>query len=127
MLMPDGKSLEIEVDAIDVTRAFEIDPDWREVDSNGHVHQYHFGKPLDYEDPESCEPALPTLIAIETVLGREESCIEYQCRFCFELVCPGLRPSKWRKYKPGLETYRLDGETVTKEEIMSLYPEVVHD
>lgn len=93
----------ISEERLDVTTRYERDPDWIHQDSNGHMHAY------------SADGKLPTLKA-EYV---HEDCADpehgddcdgwdrtvQRCLICAELVKPGTRETKGRRYMPGLKSW----------------------
>jgi hypothetical protein len=118
---PDGRTLEIDTERIDVSTALpQPDPNWTYTDRASHTHTY--GQPG--------ERTYPTL---ELRTSEPYWCAEcedehtdtwFECPLCGEKIDPGTRIDTSPKYIPGLTSYRIDGQHVTKEEAEALLAQI---
>lgn len=88
----------------------EFDPDWRFTDTAGHAHSRESGK-------------FPSLGWIVDRIYWCETCREdhneghYECKWCGEEIEPGTRTRPGlNETRPGLATYRINGEIVSEDE-----------
>lgn len=91
---------------VDVTPLCEPDPGWEATDRAGHYHAMSRRKPY-----------YPTLEGRHECVGHDRgpACEEdeaehrsvYRCRVCGEEVAPATRVGTWRRYAPGMLTWRL--------------------
>jgi len=109
-----GHELEIVAESVEITsiNSSEPDPDWTETDAAGHRH-YH-------SKTETGGP-YPTLMWKPDMVHCQD-CHEEEdhgylvCGECGERVQPGFRPlSPARTFIPGLTSYTIDGEPVSKQ------------
>jgi hypothetical protein len=103
---PEGYSIEIERQMVDVTSMDPTrpDPDWEVKDLKGHVHRYGDGF------------SLPTLEWVVTLTWWCEDCNdehdegEWRCVQCGEPIKPGRRPVSGRQMVPGRIDVKVNGE-----------------
>jgi hypothetical protein len=119
--LPDGRVLEIEVDMIDVTSGLpQPDEGWTYTDHVGHPHRWDNGYPtlvLVIDETYWC-----------TDCGDEHTDDHWECPLCGEEIKPGTRgPDLFRRYIPGLTSYSLDGEPITREQAMALAQQVIEE
>lgn len=113
----DGHTLEITTEVIDVTPLAEPDPKWTFTDAAGHRHYWsdtESGGPYptleyrtvhDHADDEECDAD-----------DDQDLCYPVLCcKQCGQPVAPGTRPPSSRRIVPGLRTYLIDGEPVSKQ------------
>lgn len=117
-LLLNGHEFSIERSMIDASVMSAPDPNWKQVDRNGHVHVWHF-------DAEG-RASTPTLKFVRTGSWFSEDGEEYPeghrvCLLCEELVVPEVRVE--RRSVPGITRYRIDGQDVRKEEFERRYKE----
>jgi hypothetical protein len=119
----DFGELRLEVDMIDVTSALpRPDPRWTYTDQAGHQHRYDKTAPGHYyptqvvvtEEPYWCPDC-----------HDEHSDSHYECPLCGEEIEPGLVSAPlYREYMPGLASYYLNDEPITKDEYERLVAEL---
>jgi hypothetical protein len=110
----DFGTLEAETEMIDVTSGLPYPNErWTYTDRQGHEHRYSRRAAGDY---------YPTLVWVVDETYWCEDCRDehtdghYECAICGEHITPRLRgPDLSRKYIPGLTSYYLNGEPITKE------------
>lgn len=112
---PDGRTLEITTELIDVTAMVEPDPGWRYTDRAGHMHMA-----ARTDDDRVHYPTLDTYIRPhdeDDHLGCEEDgCPSYLgCRICHEEIIPGTRAGQTRLI-PGRTSCWIDGREVSRQE-----------
>lgn len=128
-LLIDGRpvhgSYEVTRELIDVTTEYEADPNWRHVDSHGHVHRWMAGPDpvvplteshLHYLHPEQ-RPVLPSLVNVgdpephwcELCHGEYQP-THYECRLCGDVVKPRSRRTVGRRHIPGLKSIEFEVE-----------------
>jgi hypothetical protein len=105
----DFGELIIEVDRVEVTSNLpRPDPAWRYTDEHGHEHYWENGYPTltrVNEEPYWCEDC-----------NDEHTDSHFECPICGETVSPGSTgPSGFREFIPGLTSYRLNGQPISKE------------
>jgi hypothetical protein len=113
----EGHTLEIQREVIDVTPMAEPDPAWTYTDRAGHTHGYTDGAPdgpyttleyrtvHDHADDGECDAD-----------GNQEFCYPVLvCKRCAQPVRPGTRAPLFRQNMPGMTTYLIDGEPVSKQ------------
>ncbi len=113
----EGHTLEIQREVIDVTPMAEPDPGWTFTDRAGHTHGYTDGAPdgpyttleyrtvHDHADDGECDAD-----------GDQEFCYPVLvCKRCAQPVRPGTRAPLFRQNMPGMTTYLIDGEPVSKQ------------
>lgn len=118
-----GRTLEIEQDRISVSTALpQPDPNWTYTDHAGHQHAYGTDG--------SVTDRYPTLALRK---GKPYWCADCQdehtdtwleCPRCGEKITPGTYIDTSPKYLPGLTSYLIDGQPVSKEEGDALFAQI---
>ena len=113
-----GHEFSVERTVLDASLMRAPDPDWKQVDRNGHTHVWQF-------DAEG-RASTPTLKFVRTGSWFSEDGEEYPegyraCVLCEELVIPAVRVE--RRNVPGITRYRIDGQDVSPEEFERCYKE----
>jgi hypothetical protein len=109
-------------DRIDATSQSRPDETWRVVDAAGHEHRWHVnGEPMaSYSTMARYE--LPTLELVRTGSwfgdGEEHPIYEWKCRACGEVVRPGTCADTFQVWVPGVTHFRINGQTVSREEFV---------
>jgi len=109
-------------DLIEVTSLHRPDTAWRFVDAKGHEHRWYVnGQPAATYRPEA-RFETPTLIWVKDGEEYWEDDDEphdvghLECRECSAHVKPGYKPDDCTQHIPGLRWFRINGESVSKEE-----------
>lgn len=86
----------------------EPDPEWEDVDPEGHVHRWKFLNPtIAATDPDGASPSLPTLR-----YTADDGGAHYQCKQCGWPVQPGKRAKGTGRFQRPRRVYRLNGGVV---------------
>jgi len=104
--LPDGRELRAECEMIEVTSNLpRPDKAWTFTDAQGHEHAWSQGWPSlrwVVDEPETDD-------------WPEEG--HYECLLCGETIAPGMSgPSMFREFIPGVVSYYLDNEPISREE-----------
>lgn len=126
---PSGDVFESGCDMIDVTSNNRPDTNWKEIDANGHVHQWYVdGKPATGYRP-GARHETPTLAWVKDGVGyypdgSEYDIGHYECAECRAPVrSPGMKPDMNTVYMPGLRWYTINGQHVSPDEFKRRYEE----
>jgi hypothetical protein len=121
VIQHNGDVFEIESEPIDVTSISRPDPSWLFIDAAGHEHRWWTdGAPAtDYRPEKRYE--VPSLRWVIDETGIDEDGYEYtlghhECVQCAEHVLPRTMADTTTQYIPGLRRYRINGESVSREE-----------
>lgn len=118
---------EMSRDLIDVTSMHRPDTSWRFVDAVGHEHRWHVnGKPAESYNP-SARYETTTLLWVKD--GEEywedddepHAVGHTECRQCGEHIEPRYTADTTTQHIPGIAHYRINGESVPKEEFERRY------
>lgn len=109
----DGHELEIIRESVDVTSMFAMKPDqeWEETDAAGHRH---YRSETETGGPYPTLQWRPDMIHCSDC-HEEEDHGYLVCRECGERVQPGFVPDPGPHVIPGLVSYWIDGEPVSKQ------------
>jgi hypothetical protein len=117
---------ELGCDMVDVTSSNRPDTAWRHTDARGHEHRWYAnGRPAESYNP-SAEHSLPSLVWVVDGIGSFEDgepyeIGHYQCAQCGEHVQPRRTADTVQQFAPGLRWYRINGESVSKDEFMARF------
>jgi hypothetical protein len=106
-------------DPINVTSNNRPDTDWKEIDLNGHVHQWYMdGKPATSYRP-MLKYETPTMIFVKDDVGYypdggEYDIGHYECVTChLHIGPPKGTPDTYEQYISGLRWFKINGESVS--------------
>ena len=118
-----GRTLEIEQERVEVSTALpQPDPKWTYTDHAGHQHAYGTSG--------SVTDRYPTLVLRESEPYWCSDCQDehtdtwLECPLCGEKITPGTYIDTSPKYLPGLTSYLIDGQPVSKEEGDALFAQM---
>lgn len=121
VVAPDQTTFETGVDMIDATSNHRPDTDWRVADASGHTHQWHVdGQPASGYSPLQ-RYDVPSLRWVRTGTGYFEDGEPYaighhECAICGEPIEPRYTADTYTQYVPGLRWFRINGQSVTRED-----------
>lgn len=127
VMLPDGTTVRVEQDLVDVTSLSRPDPGWGFIDAAGHAHQWYIGDapaPIGY-NPER-RYCLPTteLVQVGTVVyegdDEETPVYEHRCVLCGAPVEPGTASDETRQYIRGPRRAYINDRPATQQEIDAL-------
>ena len=118
---PTGDVFESGCELMDATSMHRPDTGWRVVDANGHEHRWYInGNPANTYNP-SAMYETSTLKWVFDEWGYYEDGTSYEighheCKECGDHVIPAFTSDTTTQYIPGLRWYRINGESVSREE-----------
>jgi len=109
----DGHTLEIIRETVDVTSAYasKPDPDWTFTDAAGHQHYYNKN---ETGGPHPTLEWKPDMVHCADC-HEDEDRGGLVCKICGEEIQPGFVPDPGPHVIPGLVSYLIDGEPVSKQ------------